>query len=124
MARSKSDPPVRRGLSTHAAINAIRAIEFVLVSFEATAPRTFAALGGRRAIKFDGLAVGQTETAIGILGPVPRLDEQTWEQMSLEYYDGLRRHGFTNPGKGTEGPNPPAGQCAPAGGPGFGGAAR
>lgn len=127
MARRKVEPPpVTRGLSTHAAISAIRVIEAALDNIEATAPRAVAAFGGRAAIqaRFAGMAVGQIGTSLGFLAPAPRLTAEEWEQMSWEYVDGLTRHGVTNPGKGTQ-PNPRTGEtlsAPPARGLGYGGA--
>lgn len=54
-------------------------------TFEQTAPRTVAALGGR-----DGLARMCESTCVG---PIPRLDQDTWERMSIEY-EASREHGL------------------------------
>lgn len=52
-------------------------IEATLDAFEQTAPETVAAMGGR-----DALAKCSDMTC---LGPMPRLDADTWQRMSLEY---------------------------------------
>jgi hypothetical protein len=61
-----------------------------MASFEQTAPQTVAALGGR-----DGLARMCEPTCVG---PIPRLDHDTWAAMSEEYEAG-RQHGSTNRGQ-------------------------
>lgn len=54
-----------------------------------TAPDSVWAMGGR-----DALARRSEMTCIG---PVPRLDAETWERMSQEY-EGRREHGSINRG--------------------------
>lgn len=58
-------------------------------AFDRTAPETVAALGGR-----DALARTCDMTCVG---PIPRLDAETWERMSLEYEAG-RANGSVNRG--------------------------
>lgn len=58
-------------------------------ALERSAPKTVAALGGR-----DGLAKMCETTCIG---PIPRIDAETWARMSLEYEDN-REHASTNRG--------------------------
>ena len=58
-------------------------------AFDLTAPETLAALGGR-----DALARMSDMTCVG---PIPRLDGETWEAMSLEY-ESHRAQGSINRG--------------------------
>ncbi len=60
-----------------------------LETFDLTAPRTVADLGGR-----DGLARASEMTCIG---PIPRLPQDVWEAMSAEY-EGTRANGSMNRG--------------------------
>lgn len=71
-----------KGLSVQEALHQANLIEGALASFEQTAPQAVAALGGR-----DGLLAACQMTCVG---PVPRLDQDTWETASLEYEQ--RRH--------------------------------
>lgn len=64
-------------------------IDAMLDAINDTAPEAVAAMGGR-----DSLARRSEMTCIG---PVPRLDAETWERMSQEY-EGLREHGSINRG--------------------------
>lgn len=64
-------------------------IDAMLDAINDTAPEAVAAMGGR-----DSLAQRSEMTCIG---PVPRLDAETWERMSQEY-EGLREHGSINRG--------------------------
>lgn len=69
-------------------------IEATLDAFEETAPETVAAMGGR-----DALARCSDMTC---LGPMPRLDAEAWEAMSLEYegrreYPSVRRRSAAPP---------------------------
>ena len=60
-----------------------------LDAFDETAPKAVAAMGGR-----DALARSCEMTCIG---PIPRIDADTWERMSLEYEAG-RANGSVNRG--------------------------
>jgi len=64
-------------------------IDVMLGAIQATAPDAVKAMGGR-----DALALRSEMTC---LGPVPRLDADEWERMSLEY-EGRREHGSVNRG--------------------------
>ncbi len=61
-----------------------------LDAFDETAPQTVAAMGGR-----DALARSCEMTCIG---PIPRIDADTWQAMSDEY-EGRREHGAVNRGQ-------------------------
>lgn len=63
-------------------------IDLTLAAWEETAPHTVAQLGGR-----DALARLSHMTCIG---PMPQLDEATWEQASREYEE-RRLHVAGNP---------------------------
>jgi hypothetical protein len=76
-------------LSVAEALHQVAQIEGMLDAIEGTAPETVASLGGR-----DALARKSEMTCIG---PVPRLDVETWERMSQEY-EGRREHGSVNRG--------------------------
>ncbi len=65
-------------------------LDLNLDALERSAPQTVAALGGR-----DGLAKLCEATCIG---PIPRLDAETWARLSIEYED-RREHGSTNRGE-------------------------
>ena len=60
-----------------------------LDAFDETAPQTVAAMGGR-----DALARSCEMTCIG---PIPRIDADTWQAMSNEY-EGNREHASLNRG--------------------------
>ncbi|MBO9717781.1 MAG: hypothetical protein J7507_13480 [Pseudoxanthomonas sp.] len=64
-------------------------IDVMLGAIQGTAPEAVAAMGGR-----DALARRSEMTC---LGPVPRLDADEWERMSLEY-EARREHGSVNRG--------------------------
>ena len=64
-------------------------IEAMLSAIQGTAPDAVEAMGGR-----DALARNSEMTCIG---PVPRLDVETWERMSQEYED-KRANGSVNRG--------------------------
>lgn len=64
-------------LSVADALEQAEMIDRNLDAFEQTAPRTVAAMGGR-----DALAQCCEMTCVG---PMPRLDRDTWERMSREY---------------------------------------
>lgn len=64
-------------------------IDAMLDAIHGTAPDAVEAMGGR-----DALARRSEMTC---LGPVPRLDADEWERMSLEY-EGRREHGSVNRG--------------------------
>ena len=64
-------------------------IDAMLDAIEGTAPDAIQAMGGR-----DALARRSDMTC---LGPVPRLDADEWERMSLEY-EARREHGSINRG--------------------------
>lgn len=61
-----------------------------LDAFDETAPKAVAAMGGR-----DALAQSCEMTCIG---PIPRIDADTWQAMSAEY-EGRREHGAVNRGQ-------------------------
>lgn len=65
-------------------------LELNLDALERSAPKAVAALGGR-----DALAKMCEPTCIG---PIPRLDAETWARMSIEYED-RRDHGSVNRGE-------------------------
>jgi hypothetical protein len=65
-------------------------IDLNMNAFETTAPETVRGLGGR-----DALAQTCEMTCIG---PIPRLDAETWERMSREHEEN-RQHGSTNRGE-------------------------
>lgn len=75
-----------RALTVDEALRLAEMTEANLDAFEQTAPRTVAALGGR-----DALA---RISEVCCLGPMPRLDIQTWQRMCDEYEDS-REHGRT-----------------------------
>ncbi len=58
-------------------------------AFEQTAPETVAAMGGRDALS------GRCEMTC--VGPIPRIDQETWQAMSDEYEAG-RANGSVNRG--------------------------
>lgn len=64
-------------------------IDAMLDAINGTAPDAVQAMGGR-----DALARRSEMTC---LGPVPRLDADEWERMSLEY-EARREHGSVNRG--------------------------
>lgn len=68
------------GMSAAEALERVAVIESSLDACEQTAPGAVRTLGGR-----DALAQASEMTCIG---PVPRLDEATWEHASREYQDG------------------------------------
>lgn len=75
-------------LTVDEALAKLALIDVTLDAFETTAPKALAAFGGR-----DALLNASEMTC---LGPMPRLDVATWEQMSREYesrrYDEAGRH--------------------------------
>lgn len=64
-------------------------IDVTLGAIEGTAPKAVAAMGGRDAVA--------RRSEMTCLGPVPRLEQDEWERMSLEY-EGRREHGSVNRG--------------------------
>lgn len=64
-------------------------IDVMLGAIEGTAPEAVAAMGGRDAVA--------RRSEMTCLGPVPRLEQEEWERMSLEY-EGTREHGSVNRG--------------------------
>ena len=64
-------------------------IDAMLDAIDGTAPDAVQAMGGR-----DAMARRSEMTCIG---PVPRLDADEWERMSLEY-EARREHGSVNRG--------------------------
>lgn len=76
-------------LSVAEALAKAEQIELMLGAIGGTAPEAVAAMGGR-----DVLARRSDMTC---LGPVPRLDADEWERMSLEY-EARREHGSINCG--------------------------
>lgn len=76
-------------LSVAEALQRAEQIDRNLASFEQTAPKAVAAMGGR-----DALSRSCEMTCIG---PIPRIDADTWQAMSNEYEAG-RQHGSVNRG--------------------------
>lgn len=76
-------------LSVAEALHQVAQIDGMLDAIQGTAPETVASLGGR-----DALARKSEMTCIG---PMPRLDVETWERMSQEYEDN-RANGSVNRG--------------------------
>ncbi|MCO2374389.1 hypothetical protein FA354_05210 [Pseudomonas aeruginosa] len=76
-------------LSVAEALHKADQIDAMLDAISGTAPDAVQAMGGR-----DALARRSEMTCIG---PVPRLDAETWERMSQEY-EGRREHGSVNRG--------------------------
>ncbi len=76
-------------LSVAEALQRAEQIDRNLASFEQTAPKTVAAMGGR-----DALSRSCEMTCIG---PIPRIDADAWQAMSNEYEAG-RQHGSVNRG--------------------------
>lgn len=76
-------------LSVAEALAKAEQIELMLGAIQGTAPDAVEAMGGR-----DALARRSEMTC---LGPVPRLDADEWERMSLEY-EARREHGSVNRG--------------------------
>lgn len=85
MARAKIEQ--QRNLSPQAVIFAIEVINRALDAHCNTAPRAVEAMGGRDAIRkrLEGMAVGQGEVVIGILGPIARLTIEQWSAMAAEH---------------------------------------
>lgn len=54
-------------------------IERTLAAFEETSPNAVAMMGGRDTLSRC--------CEMSCIGPIPRLDEATWERMSIEYED-------------------------------------
>lgn len=76
-------------LTVAEALYSAQQIDAMLDAIHTTAPDTVQTMGGR-----DALARRSEMTCIG---PVPRLDADEWERMSLEY-EGRREHGSVNRG--------------------------
>ena len=76
-------------LTVQEALQRAEQIDRNLDAFDETAPQTVAAMGGR-----DALARSCEMTCIG---PIPRIDADTWQAMSNEYEAG-RQHGSVNRG--------------------------
>ncbi|AKK64490.1 MULTISPECIES: hypothetical protein [Lysobacteraceae] len=76
-------------LTVAEALHQAAQIEGMLDAIEGTSPDAVQAMGGR-----DALARRSEMTCIG---PVPRLDAETWERMSQEY-EGRREHVSINRG--------------------------
>ena len=76
-------------LTVAEALERAEQIDRNLDAFDKTAPQTVAAMGGR-----DALARSCEMTCIG---PIPRIDADTWQAMSNEYEAG-RQHGSVNRG--------------------------
>lgn len=91
MARKKEEQ-ARRSLSAIAALLAARSVDVAIEEYYDTAPRAWAKLGGREGIqaRLRGMAVGESEGSIGILGPVPRLTVEEWQSLSTEHVESLR----------------------------------
>ncbi|GFE80236.1 hypothetical protein GCM10011487_22360 [Steroidobacter agaridevorans] len=79
----------RNSLTVEEALRLAEMAERNLAAFEATAPKTVKALGGR-----DALARRSQNCC---LGPMPKLTVQEWCAMSEEYED-TREHGSVNRG--------------------------
>lgn len=84
-------------LSVAEALRKAEQIDVMLGAIQGTAPDAIEAMGGR-----DALARKSEMTCIG---PVPRLDADEWERMSLEY-EGRREHGSVNRGDKPQSPRP------------------
>lgn len=80
---------MRENLSVAEALHKAEQIDAMLDAINGTAPDAIQAMGGR-----DALARRSEMTCIG---PVPRLDAETWERMSQECED-RREHGSVNRG--------------------------
>lgn len=80
---------MRENLSVAEALHKAEQIDAMLDAINGTAPDAIQAMGGR-----DALARRSEMTCIG---PVPRLDAETWERMSQEHED-RREHGSVNRG--------------------------
>lgn len=78
---------MNESLSVAEALYRAQQIDAMLDAINGTAPDAVQAMGGR-----DALARRSEMTCIG---PVPRLDAETWERMSQEY-EGRREHGSIN----------------------------
>jgi hypothetical protein len=76
-------------LSVAEALAKAEQIDAMLGAIHDTAPEAVAAMGGRDALS--------RRSEMTCLGPVPRLDQDEWERMSLEYED-RREHGSVNRG--------------------------
>lgn len=76
-------------LSVAEVVQCAAQIDAMLDAINDTSPNAVQAMGGR-----DALARRSEMTC---LGPVPRLDQDEWERMSLEYED-RREHGSVNRG--------------------------
>jgi hypothetical protein len=76
-------------LTVAEALHKAEQIDAMLGAIHDTAPGAVVAMGGR-----DALARRSEMTC---LGPVPRLDADEWERMSLEY-EARREHGSINRG--------------------------
>jgi hypothetical protein len=76
-------------LTVAEALHKATQIDAMLSAIQGTAPDAVEEMGGR-----DALARNSEMTCIG---PVPRLDVETWERMSLEYED-KRANGSINRG--------------------------
>lgn len=77
-------------LTVAEALQRAEQIDRNLDAFDETAPQTVAAMGGR-----DALARSCEMTCVG---PIPRIDADTWQAMSDEYEAG-RQHGSVNRGQ-------------------------
>lgn len=77
-------PRKSEGLSVEEALRLAELTDDTLAAFEATAPETVRALGGR-----DALA---RRSEMCCIGPVPRLTVDEWAAMSEEYEEN-REHG-------------------------------
>lgn len=82
MARREPKEAPRRGMSPADALHALRLIDASLAAFCETAPTAVASMGGRGALK--------RASEMTCIGPVPRLDVDTWAVMAAEYEDRKR----------------------------------
>jgi len=74
-------------LSVAEALQRAETIDCTLDAWELTAPDTIRELGGR-----DALA---RQSDMSCVGPVPRLDADTWERASREYEERRQQHAST-----------------------------
>jgi hypothetical protein len=74
----------------------MQVIDVAIETYYRMAPRFAETIGGRAGIRarFGGMPVGDTETVIGVLGPIPRLDLGEWTAMVDEYYESQRNARF------------------------------
>ena len=76
-------------LTVAEALQRAEMIDRNLDAFDETAPKAVAAMGGRDALS--------RRCEMTCIGPIPRIDAETWQAMSNEYEAG-REHGSVNRG--------------------------